>query len=191
MARTGRYKALIVVALVVMAVGLFLLTHLRPDTPQPLVWLWMAVTGLGVGPAFAVFTLAVQNAVPVSELGVATSSLTLFQQVGGTVGLAITGTIFGSALLEEVPKQLVAPACRRRWSGGFLDDRQRGAARNLSGVGDLGAALLASGGEQIKPFVDAMVVGIHEAFSIATARPNSRPGADRAGSPVDPADIAG
>ena len=49
-ARTGRYKALIFGALLVFAVGLFLLTNLRADTPEPLIWLWMAVTGLGVGP---------------------------------------------------------------------------------------------------------------------------------------------
>ena len=54
-------------ALLVAAVGLFLLTNIRPDTPMPLLWLWMAVTGLGVGPSFAVFTLVVQNAVPVRD----------------------------------------------------------------------------------------------------------------------------
>ena len=65
----------------------------------------MGITGLGVGPAFAVFTLVVQNSVPLEELGTGTSSLTLFQQVGGTVGLAITGTLFTSVLLEEIPSQ--------------------------------------------------------------------------------------
>ena len=59
-----RYKTLVIVALVVEAVGLFLLTNIRPDTPMPLLWFWMAVTGLGVGPSFAIFTLVVQNAVP-------------------------------------------------------------------------------------------------------------------------------
>ena len=63
---------------------------------MPVLWGWMFVTGLGVGPTFAVFTLIVQNGVPVERLGTATSNLTFFQQVGGTVGLAITGTIFGS-----------------------------------------------------------------------------------------------
>ena len=74
--------------------------------PVPQIWLWMAITGLGVGPTFAVFTLVVQNAVPVRALGTATSSLTLFQQLGGTIGLAITGTLFGSVLLEQIPKQM-------------------------------------------------------------------------------------
>ena len=64
--RTGRYRVLMVVALGLMALGLFMLSHLRVDTPIPVLWAWMFVTGLGVGPTFAVFTLIVQNNVPSS-----------------------------------------------------------------------------------------------------------------------------
>ena len=99
--------------------GLYLSTNIRPDTPIPLLWLWMAIIGLGIGPAFAVFTLVVQNNVPVRELGTATSSLTLFQQVGGTVGLAITGTIFTETLLKEVPEQLTAAGVPPEFAQGF------------------------------------------------------------------------
>src|SRR4030095_13109066 len=95
-------------ALTVMAIGLWMLSHLEATTPLPVLWGWMFVTGLGVGPTFAVFTLIVQNGVPVARLGTATSNLTFFQQVGGTVGLAITGTIFGSRLIEELPGQLAS-----------------------------------------------------------------------------------
>ncbi len=169
--RTGRYKALIVGAVVLMAVGLFLMTNLRPDTPLWLLWIWMLVAGLGVGPTFAVFTLAVQNAVPVRELGTATSSLTLFQQVGGTVGLAITGTIFGSTLLEEVPKQLAAAGVPEQFTGQFAGG---GASfNNLTNVGDLGASILAGVPEQARPLVEPLIPGIvngiHVAFSLATS----------------------
>jgi EmrB/QacA subfamily drug resistance transporter len=171
-ARTGRYKALIATALVVLAIGLTLLTNLRPETPAPLVWLWMAITGIGIGPAFAVFTLAVQNSVPMEELGTATSSLTLFQQVGGTVGLAITGTIFGSALLRELPGQLLAAGVPEPVAKGFATGGSS-TLNNLSGVGDLGARILAGMSPevraQVQPFIDGIVKGIHEAFSIATA----------------------
>ena len=171
-ARTGRYKALIVVSLVVLAVGLFLLTHLRPNTPQPLVWLWMVVAGVGIGPCFAAFTLVVQNAVPVSELGVATSSVTLFQQLGGTVGLAIAGSIFGSVLLEEVPKQLSAAGVPAQFASAFTSGGSS-ALNNLARVGDLGASILAqvpaAFRPQVEPLIPAIVSGIHEAFSLATA----------------------
>ncbi|HET7686453.1 MAG TPA: MDR family MFS transporter [Candidatus Limnocylindria bacterium] len=170
-ARTGRYKGLIAVALVVTAFGLFLLTNIRPDTPTPLLWLWMAVTGLGVGPTFAVFTLAVQNAVPVRSLGAATSSLTLFQQVGGTVGLAITGTIFASTLLDEVKPQMIAAGVPAAFANQMPVDAS--SFNELTSVGDLGAAILAQVPEQfratVEPMVPAIVEGIHRAFSLATA----------------------
>ena len=70
----------------------------------------MVIAGLGIGPSFAVFTLLVQNTVPPREIGTATSSLTFFQQIGGTVGLTIAGTIFASKLIDEIPTQLVRPA---------------------------------------------------------------------------------
>ena len=170
--RTGRYKALIVSALVLLAFGLFLLTNIRPDTPRPILWLWMAVAGLGVGPSFAVFTLAVQNAVPVRQLGTATSSLTLFQQVGGTVGLAITGTIFGSTLVEEVPRQLVAAGVPSQFANQFAS-ADASSFNDLTSVGDIGASILAQVPEQfraaVEPMIPAIVEGIHAAFSMATA----------------------
>jgi EmrB/QacA subfamily drug resistance transporter len=171
-ARTGRYKTLIIAAMLLLAFGLLLMTNLRPDTPLPLLWLWMFVAGLGIGPSFAVFTLAVQNSVPVRDLGTGTSSLTLFQQLGGTIGLAITGTIFGSKLLEEVPKQLVAAGVPPEFSNSFTEG---GATQfnQLTSLGDLGAAILAQVPDEAKAFVQplipAMVEGIHTAFSIAVA----------------------
>ncbi len=168
--RTGRYRTLIFGALVVMAAGLLALTNLRADTPIPLLWAWMFVTGLGVGPTFAVFTLVVQNAVPIQRLGTATSNLTFFQQVGGTVGLAITGTIFGTTLAEEVPRQLDAAGVPAE-VGGVL--ATGGGLDALTGVGDLGSAILAATPDavraQVEPFVPAIVDAIYRAFSIATA----------------------
>jgi hypothetical protein len=171
-ARTGRYKPIIFGALLVLAGGLFLLTNIRPDTPEPLLWLWMGITGLGIGPAFAIFTLVVQNNVPVHELGTGTSSVTLFQQVGGTVGLAVTGSIFGSVLLEEIPNQMEAVGV----PAAFADQFAAGGASSLnqlSGLGDLGAAILAqvppAFQAQVEPFIPAIVGAIHTAFSIATS----------------------
>jgi len=171
-ARVGRYKTLIVSALVMLSLGLFLLTNIRPDTPAPLVWLWMAVAGIGIGPCFAVFTLVVQNAVPVRDLGTGTSGLTLFQQVGGTVGLAIAGTIFGSTFLQEVPRQMAAEGVPAPLAEGFASGGSS-TLNELGGVGDLGALILSQTPEQfrsqVEPFIGAMVSAIHESLSIATA----------------------
>jgi len=131
----------------------------------------MLVTGIGVGPTFAVFILIVQNSVPIARLGTASSSLTFFQQVGGTVGLAITGTAFASAIAEQVPAQVAAaeipPQLAEAMAGGGVG------AEQLTGVGDLGAAILAGIPEaaraQVEPFIPNLVDAIYEAFSLATA----------------------
>ena len=170
-ARTGRYKALALGSPVVLAIGLFLLSNLRADTPLPLLWSWMFVTGVGVGPIFSIFTLVVQGAVPPREIGTATSSLTLFQQIGGSVGLAAAGTVFGSRLVEELPRQLAAAAVPPQ----IIEALPRSAAamNQLTGVGNLGQAILASAPvgarAQLEPFVPAIVEAIHRAFSLATA----------------------
>ena len=104
--RTGRYKWLIVGSVAVMGFAVFLMTNLTMDTPVPLVWLWMFIAGLGVGPTFSVPTIVIQNAVPFRQLGVATSNLTFFRQIGGTIALAFVGTIFASTFQEQLPTQI-------------------------------------------------------------------------------------
>jgi EmrB/QacA subfamily drug resistance transporter len=169
-ARTGIYKPIIVGAMLLLAGGLFLMSNIRPDTPLPLLWVEMFVTGLGIGPAFAIFTLVVQSSVPMAQLGAGTSNLTLFQQVGGTVGLAITGTLFTSTLLDEIPGQLVSAGVPEQFVSQFPITGD--ALNQLTGVGDLGAAILAqvppAFQEQVAPLIPAIVEGIHAAFSIAT-----------------------
>ena len=91
---------------------LLLMTQLTAETPLPVVWFWMFLAGLGVGPTFSVFTIVVQNAVPFSVLGVATSNLTFFRQIGGSVALAIVGhDLRHRASLEQIGPQMRQPAC--------------------------------------------------------------------------------
>ena len=116
--RTGRYKWLLVGAIALMGFATLLMTQLTKDTPVPIVWLWMFIAGLGVGPTFSVFTIVIQNAVPFRQLGVATSNLTFFRQIGGTIALAFVGTIFGTTFQEKLTPSLVARACPSRSSTG-------------------------------------------------------------------------
>jgi EmrB/QacA subfamily drug resistance transporter len=168
--RTGRYRLLVFGALSLMAIGLFMLTHLETGTPIPVLWAWMFVTGVGVGPMFAVFPLIVQNNVPVEELGTATSNLTFFQSVGGTVGLALTGTVFATRLAEELPRQLAESGVPAEVGGALAGG---GGLDQVTGVGDLGAAILTATPEAargaVEPFIPAIVAAIHDAVSIATS----------------------
>ncbi|MBA2381025.1 MAG: MFS transporter [Chloroflexi bacterium] len=167
-ARIGRYKMLIAGSLALLAVGLFLFTNLRADTNRQVMWLWMALAGLGVGPSFAVFTLIVQNAVSPDRIGVATSSLTFFQQIGGTVGLTLAGTILADRLAQEIPTQLVAAGLPAQAVTGFASLTPEMAQQlDITGTGDLGARFVAVFGAPIQPFVGQIVAGIHQALSIA------------------------
>jgi EmrB/QacA subfamily drug resistance transporter len=169
-ARTHRYKVLMLGSLALLAVGLFLLTNLRADTDRPVLWLWMVLTGLGIGPSFAVFTLVVQNTVAPDRIGVATSSLTFFQQIGGTVGLTLAGTIFASRFADDVPTRLVAAGVPPQFASQFAGG---GSGVDLQGTGDLGQRILASVPPDqqafIQPLIGAIVKAIYESVSIAIA----------------------
>jgi EmrB/QacA subfamily drug resistance transporter len=176
--RTGRYKWLTVIALLTVGVGLLLMTQLTAETSPVSLWIWQFVAGLGIGPTLAVFTIIVQNAVPWQQLGVATSNLTFFRQIGGTVGLALAGAIFGTTLQTQAPKQiassLLASGLSQQQIDQFTASFGGGAPLNmdeLSGVGDIGARILASVPAQaqafVQPYIPAIVQGIHEAFSMA------------------------
>ena len=169
-ARVGRYKYLMFGSLLLLGLSLFLMTNLRTETDRPILWLWMALAGLGIGPSFAVFPLIVQNAVSPDRIGVATSSLTFFQQIGGTVGLTVAGTLFADRIKTEIPVQLVAAGVPKQMVDAFSAG---GGQIDLTGTGDLGARILAATPDAFKPIVEPVipniVAGIHEAISIAIA----------------------
>jgi MFS family permease len=169
-ARTGRYKILMFGSLLLLAGGLYLLTNIRADTDRPLLWLWMAIAGLGIGPSFAVFTLIVQNSVSPDRIGAATSSLTFFQQIGRTVGLTLASTVLAGRLATEIPARLLAAGVPQQ----FVDQFSTGQRIDLTGTGDLGQRILASVPDAaralVEPLIPNIVRAIHEAFAIAIAQ---------------------
>jgi EmrB/QacA subfamily drug resistance transporter len=104
--RLGRYKWLMTGGAVTMLIGGFLMTHLTADVSDWVLWFWMLLLGLGIGPTMAGFTVVVQNLVPATRLGVATSTLTFLRQIGASVGLAAAGTIFSSSFANRLPTNL-------------------------------------------------------------------------------------
>jgi EmrB/QacA subfamily drug resistance transporter len=172
-ARIGRYKVMMVGSLVLLAFALFLMTNLRAETDRPTLWLWMVLAGVGIGPSLAVFTLIVQNAVNPDRIGTATGSLTFFQQIGGTVGLTIGGTLFADRLTQEIPTQLVSAGVPSQLVDAFAAGGAGGGQLDLTGTGDLGARILAAVPDPFKatvePMIPNIVDGIHQAFSIALA----------------------
>jgi EmrB/QacA subfamily drug resistance transporter len=97
--RYGRYKPVMLGSLLIMFAGFLVMGFtLTNGSNQLEVSLKMILIGLGLGASGSLYSLAVQNALPSEKTGVATASVNFFQQLGGTVGLAVIGTIFASSL---------------------------------------------------------------------------------------------
>ena len=165
--RTGKYKLLTIASLTTMVIGIVLLTNLRAETDLPVLWIWMFITGLGIGPTLSVFTIVIQSAVPFDKLGVATGSLTFFRQIGGSVGLAIVGTIFGQSFADKLAPQLLAAGVPAQVATQVATQAAAGGGSQLTAAGtDLGQVL-----SQFLPadLVPKVIAGLHEAFSLAIA----------------------
>jgi EmrB/QacA subfamily drug resistance transporter len=166
--RTGRYKWLITGALAIMSVGILLMTGLHADTPfLPTLAGWMFLTGLGIGPTFAVFTIVVQNAVPFDKLGVATSNLTFFRQVGGSVGLALIGSIFGTTLRQQVPVQLLAAGVPKPFVDQFA--AQGASVQALERSGNLATTLQQTLPPEAQAFIPGILHAVNESLSLGIA----------------------
>lgn len=99
--RIGRYKPVLLASLVVQIVGFAVLGFtLSTSSTQLEVSLKMIILGLGLGPAIPLYTLAIQSAVPMNRIGVATSTAVFSRSVGATIGAAILSTVFATALMS-------------------------------------------------------------------------------------------
>jgi EmrB/QacA subfamily drug resistance transporter len=101
--RTGKYKIFPIIGTALM-VGAMLLMHFRVTWDIPL-WeldLYMAMFGLGLGCNMQTLVLAVQNAVPARDMGVATASATFFRQMGGTLGTAVFLSVLFSTVGDKI-----------------------------------------------------------------------------------------
>src|ERR1022692_806446 len=104
--KTGRYRIFPIAGTALLTVGLLLLSQVGIATSLIVSALYMFVLGVGLGCVMQVLVLIVQNAVPYSELGVATSGATFFRSIGGSFGTAIFGAIFSNVLIGNLVKHL-------------------------------------------------------------------------------------
>jgi EmrB/QacA subfamily drug resistance transporter len=110
MSRLGRYKWFPVAGALLLVLGLFLFTMLTVTTPLWVAFCFMIAIGLGLGLCLQSLILAVQNAVPMRELGAATSAATFFRSLGGSVGVAILGAVLSARLSTQLAERF--PAAR-------------------------------------------------------------------------------
>lgn len=100
--KIGRYKMFPILGSVLMTVGLAWMTLLTADTGFSAIAGMSLIFGFGLGNLMQPTVLAVQNAVSPRDIGVATSSVTLFRQLGATLGTAIFLSLLFGALPNNV-----------------------------------------------------------------------------------------
>ncbi|KZE69457.1 MFS transporter [Fictibacillus phosphorivorans] len=103
--KTGKYKKLALLGLFIMVSGMTSMHFMDTETTNTTAILNMILVGSGLGIAFPIFTLTVQNAIEHKYLGVATSSVQLFRQLGGTIGVSIMGSVMNNSLTDHFNKE--------------------------------------------------------------------------------------
>ncbi len=119
MTRTGRYKIYPILGASIVVAALFLLSTLDAQTPYWFAGLAMFVMGMGLGFTMQVLITVVQNSVDRGDMGVATSSVAFFRQMGGSFGTALFGAILSSRLAVH------------------LDDAMQGVPRSQAPAGNV------------------------------------------------------
>jgi EmrB/QacA subfamily drug resistance transporter len=177
MSRTGRYKWMTVGGLATSTTGLLLLSLMDTGSSQLYGMASMAVVGVGLGLSFPTLVLATQNAVPHAMMGVTTSINQFSRSVGGTIGVAIMGSILTRRLNDELDASLPARVRQEAPPGLIdsatnprilLDDGALAGLRDrgfIAVFGDAGSALF---DQTISAMQHGLASAITDVFLIAT-----------------------
>jgi EmrB/QacA subfamily drug resistance transporter len=121
MSRWGRYRILSLVGLGIMAIGMFFMAQMGPQTSYCLAIALIVITGLGLGITMPIYAIVVQNAVPYNFLGAATSATAFFRSIGGAIGLSILGSIMANRFISELVGH-ITPAIQKILPDSFINN---------------------------------------------------------------------
>ena len=100
LSRAGsHYRVQLLVSTALMALGMYLFSTMGDGESfarsRSILFsqIYLIITALGFGGVVAILSVAVQNAVPFRNVGVATAALQFCRSLGGTVGLVVTGPV--------------------------------------------------------------------------------------------------
>jgi len=105
-ARTGRCKPWPIMGAAVATMGLLAVSRISGDTSYATLVIPMIGMGFGMASLFTTSSIVAQNAVGFSDLGVVTSTIMFFRSLGGSIGLAVFGTVLNSTIRTEIPARL-------------------------------------------------------------------------------------
>lgn len=99
---SGKYKIFPIMGGALVVTGLFLLAQMDTETSRLTSGVYMAVLGAGMGFLMQITMLVAQNSVEMKDMGVASSSTTLFRTLGSSFGVAIMGALFNGRVQDEM-----------------------------------------------------------------------------------------
>ncbi len=108
LSRTRRYKLQALIGLLVATLGMFLLSRMDAHTTFAELARNLVITGLGIGASTTLFTVIVQNAFSSRQLGQVTAALAFFRELGGTIGLAVLGSVMVNNFQDQFQRSLPA-----------------------------------------------------------------------------------
>ncbi|MEV4973454.1 MDR family MFS transporter [Streptomyces scopuliridis] len=150
---SGKYKIFPILGGALMVVGLFLLAQMDTGTSRLTSGLYMAVLGAGMGFLMQITMLVAQNSVEMKDMGVGSSTTTLFRTLGGSFGAAIMGALFTSRVQDEMAARAGAGAAGATEQSTQLD------AASLAKLPDLVR----------EAYQHAVSTGTHAAFTLGAA----------------------
>ena len=166
-ARTGRYKIFPVVGSVLMVIGMGLFITLRADTALWTTDIYMAIFGIGLGMNMQSLVLAMQNAVPAKDMGVASAASSFFRSVGGTLGTAIFLSILFSQAGTKIAQQYARAATDPAYIAAAKANPGQVAALHQNLSGGLDDTSFLSG--LAKPLAHPFFVGFSSAADVVFA----------------------
>ncbi len=116
--RTGRVKPYIVVGAATLVLGFLALGQIDHDTSLVLVGGAMLLVGTGVGLTMQNLVLAVQNTVPLKDIGAASSTIAFFRSLGGTIGVSVLGAVLARRVEDAITRDLAAAGIPVGGAGG-------------------------------------------------------------------------
>ncbi|MFC4036742.1 MDR family MFS transporter [Streptomyces polygonati] len=115
---TGKYKIFPIIGGGLMTVGLYLLSTMDVHTSRFTSGVFMAVLGAGMGFIMQITMLIAQNSVELKDIGVGSSSATLFRTIGGSFGVSLFGALFTHKIQDGMAG---APGASATSNGAQLD----------------------------------------------------------------------
>jgi EmrB/QacA subfamily drug resistance transporter len=106
MRRVRYYRFLGTLGVAIVILGMLLLSQITPSVPEWHIVAALIVVGTGIGITFPLYLTAVQTALPRQYLGVASSQIQFWRNLGGTVGSAVLGAVLSNRLPDYISSRL-------------------------------------------------------------------------------------